>query len=135
MIIKPFIIIVLLVTLSPGQIFRNYTLNSGAVFDSTNITKKRKITKVYRKDGSVEMEIETHNGRRDGVTKEFYPNGVLKVLMHFKNGREDGESLFFFDTGILKKRIVYKRGKIELVETYDSKGNIISRVSEDDKDD
>ena len=105
-----------------AQVFRNYSADESLLKKSI-ISKRRHVLRLYRADGTIEVESEYHNDRREGLTKEYYPNGMLKSEIYFKNGREDGTARFYSSNGVVKTKIIYERGEIEEIINYDKDGH------------
>ena len=119
------LLLVLLSTIAPAQVFRSYSADD-SLLHRVHLTKRRELIRQHRPDGTVESECEYHNGRRDGLYREFYPDGFIKAEILFRNGREDGTARFYSRDGIIVKKVVYERGKIEEQHFYDDHGRPIS---------
>jgi hypothetical protein len=67
---------------------------------------------IYYFDGSVNEEINYHNGKIHGLYKKNYENGKIAKISEYKNGIEKGEFFTFYTSGIFQSGGFKKNGHL-----------------------
>ena len=53
----------------------------------------------YYANGQVEMECETHAGKREGACRRFYPSGAKQAEGEYVEGKMEGPWTFWLEDG------------------------------------
>ena len=106
----------------------NTNVSSGVVY---NIDEKpiNGLYRVYYPDGNIKMEIQSKDGKPNGMGKFYTEDGVLYMQGVFTDGQADGVFYNYYPKGHVHNEMNYEKGiKNGTQKTYDKKGNLIVEV-------
>ena len=87
--------------------------------------KKNGVQRRWFRNGQQEILYYYSNGVLDGHQKSWYENGQLKSEWNYLNDKQNGSNKEWYSNGQLKHHKIFKNGiLVELIESYDSKGNL-----------
>tara|TARA_B100000780_G_C21046145_1_gene419943 strand:- start:40 stop:1122 length:1083 start_codon:yes stop_codon:yes gene_type:complete len=66
------------------------------------------ISKIFKEDGTLYLEISYKNGRINGEKKFLYPDGSPKVTTQYVNGKKNGKDIHYDNKGNIEELISYK---------------------------
>jgi antitoxin component YwqK of YwqJK toxin-antitoxin module len=82
--------------------------------------------RTYYDNGSIEKEINYHDGRAVGMSRTYYENGNIRGDANYKDGRLEGIAKEYYDSGEIKYIDTYKDGEHIDRKEYDKEGKLKS---------
>lgn len=82
---------------------------------------------IYLLDGTPKFETIYNSSKKKRVIKRsaWYDNGTLQLEFNYKNGKRDGKSVTYWKKGTLKREDIYSKGKFIRGKCWDEQGTII----------
>ena len=79
----------------------------------------------FYKDGKLNIEYETKNGKKDGFYRKYYENGQLEIETNYKNGERDGLYKEYYESGKIRSEFCYiENEKYGLCKRYYENGKL-----------
>jgi len=87
----------------------------------------------YFKNGSVKIELEYSNNKKNGDFQEFYENGRVKRVGKFFNDLQVDSALWYWENGNIKANAYFINGiRTGVSCAYDESGNILTYIFENE---
>lgn len=106
----------------------NTNVSSGIVY---NINEKpiNGLYRVYYPDGNVKMEIQSKEGKPNGMGRFYTQDGVLYMQGSFIDGQADGVFYNYYPSGGIHNEMNYEKGiKNGVQKSYDEDAQLITEV-------
>ena len=106
----------------------NTNVSAGVVY---NIDEKpiNGLYRVYYPDGNIKMEIQSKNGKPNGIGKFYTAEGSLYMQGAFSDGQSDGVFYNYYPNGQVHNEMNYVKGvKDGVQKSYDESGKLEAEV-------